>query len=119
MSRARIEEERFAEKKREFERDEMAYALAAEAKFSAIQASRERGEDEDVALRLGEEASKKKIQEYEETKRLDEEEMKAYERRMEEKRLLAQQRASQERAESTPAPFQDEEIPCREGRICT
>lgn len=119
MSRARIEEEKFAEKKKEFERDEMAYALAAEAKLSAIQASRERGEDEDMALRLGEEASKKKIQEYEESKRLEEIEVKAYEKRMEEKRILAQQKASQQRAESPSTTFQEEEIPCREGRICT
>lgn len=121
MARARAEEQRFAQQKQEFERDERAYAQAAEAKLEAMRSAQERGEDEEVVRALGEAASRARLQAYEEEKRVEAEEIRAYERRLEEKRAQARARAS-DRSSASPSDEPDDvltDVPCPSDRTCT
>lgn len=120
MARARAEEKRFAQQKQEFEKDERAYAQAAEAKLEAIRAAQERGEGEDVVRSRGEAAARARLQAYEEEKRVEQEEIRAYERRLEEKRKEAQARASEKSPSRAPSStFEEGDAPCPPGRACT
>lgn len=121
MARARAEEQRFAQQKQEFERDERAYAQAAEAKLEAMRSAQERGEDEEVVRALGEAASRARLEAYEEEKRVEAEEIRAYERRLEEKRAQARARAS-DRSSASPSDEPDDvltDVPCPSDRTCT